>query len=152
MAESPAHRFGQIIGEVFEAAILPVLTKFADDHDLYLDRKGPRPCRRGLKCSWVDLHGNAHDLDFVLERGGTDEKVGTPAAFIETAWRRYTKHSRNKAQEIQGAIEPLAETYRHSGPFKRCCFGRGLHARRHYSVKVAWLHCSVCSIPFAYRR
>jgi hypothetical protein len=46
----------------------------------------------------------------------TDE--GVPVAFIETAWRRYTKHSRNKAQEIQGAIEPLAETYSHSYPFK----------------------------------
>jgi hypothetical protein len=41
-----------------------------------------------------------------------------PVAFIETAWRRYTKHSRNKAQEIQGAIEPLAATYKHTGPFK----------------------------------
>ena len=33
------------------------------------------------------------------------------------AWRRYTKHSRNKAQEIQGAILPLAEKYRWSNPF-----------------------------------
>ena len=41
-----------------------------------------------------------------------------PAAFIEIAWRRYTKHSRNKAQEIQGAIEPLAATFKNSGPFK----------------------------------
>jgi hypothetical protein len=41
-----------------------------------------------------------------------------PAAFIEVAWRRYTKHSRNKAQEIQGAIMPLAETYSANGPFK----------------------------------
>lgn len=38
-------------------------------------------------------------------------------AFIETAWRRYTKHSRNKAQEIQGAILPLAATHRNSSPF-----------------------------------
>jgi len=38
-------------------------------------------------------------------------------AFIETAWRRYTKHSRNKAQEIQGAILPLVETHRGSAPF-----------------------------------
>ena len=41
-----------------------------------------------------------------------------PAAFIETAWRRYTKHSRNKAQEIQGAIIPLVETFRHVAPFQ----------------------------------
>jgi hypothetical protein len=44
--------------------------------------------------------------------------MGTPVAFIETAWRRYTKHSRNKAQEIQGAILPLAETYNRAAPFK----------------------------------
>jgi hypothetical protein len=118
MAQSPAHRFGQIIGEVLEAAILPVLKTFARDHGLYLDKKGDRPCRRGKKCSWVDANGNSHDLDFVLERGGTRDKIGMPAAFIETAWRRYTKHSRNKVQEIQGAIEPLCETYRNSGPFK----------------------------------
>lgn len=54
----------------------------------------------------------------MLERGGTAEKRGTPVAFIETAWRRYTKHSRNKAQEIQGAIVPLFETHRRYSPFK----------------------------------
>lgn len=56
-------------------------------------------------------------MDFVLERGGSADKLGVPAAFIETAWRRYTKHSRNKAQEIQGAILPLAETYKNARPF-----------------------------------
>ena len=53
-----------------------------------------------------------------MESGGTPEHLGDPVAFIEIAWRRYTKHSRNKAQEIQGAIEPLAETYYKSLPFK----------------------------------
>ena len=95
-----------------------MLLNFADQNGLYLDKRGQRPCRKGLKCSWTDLNGNTHDLDFVLERHGSDYKRGTPVAFIETAWRRYTKHSRNKAQEIQGAIEPLAETYKHVGPFK----------------------------------
>lgn len=103
MAESPAHRFGQIVGEVLESAIIPLLDSFANTHGLYLDKKGPRPGRAGKKCSWVDLNKNTHDLDYVLERGGTLQKRGIPAAFIETAWRRYTKHSRNKAQEIQGA-------------------------------------------------
>jgi hypothetical protein len=118
MAGSPAHRFGQIIGEVLEAATLPLLEQFARDHQLYLDKMGKRPCRKGKKCTWLDSNGNTHDLDYVLERGGTPDKVGMPAAFIETAWRRYTKHSRNKAQEIQGAIEPLAATFKNSGPFK----------------------------------
>ena len=95
-----------------------MLEKFARSHNLYLDKKGQRPCRSGKKCTWIDKNNNSHDLDFVLERGGTPDTVGMPAAFIETAWRRYTKHSRNKAQEIQGAVEPLAETYRHAAPFK----------------------------------
>lgn len=56
-------------------------------------------------------------MDFVLGRSGTNETLGVPVAFIETAWRRYTKHSRNKAEEIQGAILPLAEKYKNSSPF-----------------------------------
>jgi len=118
MAASQTHRWGHIIGEVFEAAVLPVLEKFAKENGLYLDKQGVRLCRKGRKCTWVDSKGNAHDLDFVLERNGTPDKVGTPVAFIETAWRRYTKHSRNKAQEIQGALVPLSDTYNGSAPFK----------------------------------
>lgn len=95
----------------------PLLAEFAEKHGLYLDKQGERPCRPGKRCSWLDLNENKHDLDFVLERGGSAEKLGIPAAFIETAWRRYTKHSRNKAQEIQGAIGPLAETYKNARPF-----------------------------------
>lgn len=33
------------------------------------------------------------------------------------AWRRYVKHSKNKAQEIAGAILPLVETYAKDMPF-----------------------------------
>ncbi|MGC8817666.1 MAG: DNA methylase [Candidatus Hadarchaeum sp.] len=118
MAVSPSHKFGQIIGDVLEDAIRPLLERLAKRHGLYLDKKGERPCRNGRKCTWTDLNGNSHDLDFVLERGGTPHQRGTPVAFIETAWRRYTKHSRNKVQEIQGAIEPLAQTFSHAAPFK----------------------------------
>jgi hypothetical protein len=67
--------------------------------------------------SWLDLHGNSHDLDFVLERYGTADAHGAPVAFIECAWRRYTKHSKNKAQEIQGAISPLSDKYECHAPF-----------------------------------
>jgi hypothetical protein len=117
MAESLAHTFGQIIGNVLEEAVEAPLQRFADERGLYLDRKGSRQAREGRTVTWIDFHGNAHDLDFVLERGGTDRGIGTPVAFIETAWRRYTKHSRNKAQEIQGAIQALALTYKHCCPF-----------------------------------
>jgi hypothetical protein len=146
MAQSPAHKFGQVIGDVLEAAIVPLLEAFARKHDLYLDRKGPRPCRRGRKCTWTDLNGNAHDLDFVLERGGTLEAVGTPVAFIETAWRRYTKHSRNKVQEIQGAIEPLAETYRAARPFKGAILAGVFTGGAITQLKS--LHFSVVYIPY----
>jgi hypothetical protein len=118
VGKSPSHRFGQIIGEVFESAVEPLLQSYADKNGLFLDKKGPRPCRTGRKCSWIDENGNKHDLDYVLERDGTPQKQGAPIAFIEAAWRRYTKHSRNKAQEIQGALIPLAHTYRHIFPFK----------------------------------
>lgn len=109
MAESLSHKFGQIIGNVLEACIGPELQRIADKHGLYLDKKGPRRARTGVLVSWYDKYENKHDLDFVLERGGTQSKRGTPVAFIETAWRRYTKHSKNKAQEIQAAILPLQE-------------------------------------------
>jgi len=117
MAESLSHKFGQIIGELLELALEPHLRKFARKHKLYLDKKGSRKARQGKKVTWTDGHGNQHDLDFVLERGGTENKTGAPAAFIESAWRRYTKHSRNKAQEIQSAILPLANSYKNASPF-----------------------------------
>ncbi len=118
MAESPAHRFGQLIGELLESVVRPQLEDFCRNQGLYLDhQKRDRPARSGKKVSWTDQYGNAHDLDFVIEREGTDQQIGRPVAFIESAWRRYTKHSRNKAQEIQGAILPLAEKYRWNNPF-----------------------------------
>lgn len=118
MAESPSHKFGQIIGNLLEAVIEPFLSEFAKEKHLYLDhQKNPRKARKGKKVTWEDPYGNVHDLDYVLEMDGTDTMTGTPVAFIEVAWRRYTKHSRNKAQEIQGAILPLAEKFQWSNPF-----------------------------------
>jgi hypothetical protein len=117
MAQSLAHKFGQIIGELLEMALEPRLQKFAKKRALYLDKKGTRAACSGKKVTWFDDKGNQHDLDFVLERNGSVKKIGVPAAFIESAWRRYTRHSRNKAQEIQGAIQPLANKYKIHSPF-----------------------------------
>lgn len=118
MARSPSHRFGQIIGETLEHAIRPILQAVANELGLYLDAKGEREARgTRRKVAWVDGRGNTHDLDYVFEAGGTADTVGAPRAFIEIAWRRYTKHSRNKAQEIQAAILPLAERYSDHHPF-----------------------------------
>ena len=118
MASSPSHKFGQIIGEVLEDAISGSLQLVAKKHGLYLDHRHPRPARGNKKkVAWQDSKGNAHDLDFVFEEGGSEAKIGKPRAFVESVWRRYTRHSRNKCQEIQGAIIPLAETYSEFHPF-----------------------------------
>jgi hypothetical protein len=118
MARSPSHRFGQIIGNLLESIVQPLLSEFCADRSLYLDYQGrKRSFRKGKKVSWKDDYGNQHDLDYVIERNGTDASLGQPVGFVEVAWRRYTKHSRNKAQEIQGAVLPLAEKYRWNNPF-----------------------------------
>jgi len=118
VAQSPSHKFGQIIGDLVEAMIHAPLKRVAREHGLYLDYKHQRRARDDKwKVAWTDHRGNVHDLDYVFEKGGSETTIGSPQAFIESAWRRYTKHSRNKAQEIQGAIGPLAETYSEHYPF-----------------------------------
>ncbi len=123
MAESLAHRWGQIVGDVFEAFVRSLLADVATRHGLYLDHKKPRKARASQggknlsKVTWQDGYGNRHDLDYVLERGGTEDALGTPVAFIESAWRRYTKHSKNKAQEIEAAVRPVAQTFSRHQPF-----------------------------------
>ncbi len=117
MAASPGHKLGQIIGDAVEAAVSLPLSRFASAHGLFLDTKGPRPpIRTSELLVWEDHLGNDHRLDFVLERDGALDRQGRPAAFVEVAWRRYAKHSKNKAQEIQGALGPLVAKYRDDGP------------------------------------
>lgn len=118
MAESLAHRWGQIIGDGFEMFVRNLLGEVAQRYGLYLDYKRPRKTRGGQgKVTWQDGYGNKHDLDYVLERGGTEETLGVPIAFIESAWRRYTKHSKNKVQEIEAAVMPIALTFSRHQPF-----------------------------------
>lgn len=118
MAISDSHRLGQLIGIMLERAMKPKLqsvlgpTHFLDSVSTCRTARGSRK-----KVKWVDAQGNSHDLDFVIEQNGTDLAFGNPKAFIECAWRRYTKHSKNKAQEIQGAVIPLAQTYANDRPF-----------------------------------
>jgi hypothetical protein len=118
MAESPTHALGQIIGKLIEDALHVPLKAIAEEFGYYLDRQGQRTVRGNFqKVVWQDLRGNGHELDYVFESGGTDEQIGTPRAFIELAWRRYKKHSKNKAQEIEGAVGHLGSTYHESNPF-----------------------------------
>lgn len=122
MAQSPSHKFGQDLGKLLEDIVLddilkPRLQQFAQAKNYYLDWQRSRSARSGKKVTWEDKYGNKHDLDFVIEIDGTDNQIGKPVAFIESAWRRYTKHSKNKAQEIQGAILHIIELHHLSAPF-----------------------------------
>jgi hypothetical protein len=118
MAKSPSHALGQIVGYAMEQAFYQMLLPVAEEFSLFLDRQGPRRSRgTKKKVTWIDDHGNNHDLDFVLERNGNADQQGVPAAFIESAWRRYTKHSVNKAGEIANALVPLRRTFRYERPF-----------------------------------
>ncbi|MEM9156280.1 MAG: DNA methylase [Cyanobacteria bacterium P01_F01_bin.33] len=118
MAKAPVHKLGQMIGEFIEKYFEDELTQICEQRNLYLDVVGKdRPARKGKKVSWYDVYGNKHDLDFVIERNGSETELGIPVAIIECAWRRYTKHSKNKAQEIQGAVLPIAEKYKYHKPF-----------------------------------
>lgn len=118
MALSPAHKLGQYIGRILEKLFLPELEQFCERRSLYIDCQRSRPgVRAGKKATWEDRYGNKHDLDFVVEKNGSSNVRGRPLAFIEAAWRRYTKHSRNKVQEIQGSVLPIAEKYAWDKPF-----------------------------------
>lgn len=119
MAKSPSHQLGEFIGAFFEDLMKKPIHEFADKHGLYFDTNCPRKARGNRKTlAWKDVHGNQHLLDYVLERGGTESEFGEPIAFIELAWRNYTKHSKNKAQEISGAVNPICEKYKMLKPFK----------------------------------
>lgn len=118
MAKSPSHILGELIGNFFEDVMKAPIKKLCNKYNVYFDTIGSRPARSTKKISWTDINGSKHDLDYVIERDGTPEKIGVPIAFIELAWRRYTKHSKNKAQEISGAIMPIAEKYKEYAPFK----------------------------------
>ena len=56
---------------------------------------------------------------------GTGRKIRKvwPVAFIELAWRRYTKHSRNKAGEIGAALVPLRGTHNETCNFLGAILG-----------------------------
>lgn len=117
MAKSPSHILGELIGNFFEDVMKAPIRELCNKYNVYFDTIGSRPARSTKKISWTDINGSKHDLDYVIERDGTPDKIGVPIAFIELAWRRYTKHSKNKAQEISGAIMPIAEKYKEHGFF-----------------------------------
>lgn len=118
MAASPSHILGEMIGNFFEDVMKSPIRDLCNKYHVYFDTIGPRKARKTKKITWNDINGSNHDLDYVIERNGTEDKIGDPIAFIELAWRRYTKHSKNKVQEIAGAVLPIAEKYKEFAPFK----------------------------------
>lgn len=118
MAKSESHKLGEFIGAFFEETMKKPVRELAEKHNLFFDSSGKRKARKGKKVTWVDINGSNHDLDFVIEKNGNENIIGEPVAFIELAWRSYTRHSKNKAQEIAGAINPICEKYKLCKPFK----------------------------------
>lgn len=118
MATSYAHQYGEIIGDFFEFSMIRYLRPTVEKLGFYIDYRHERPARDGQKeVRWADSGNNKHKLDIVIEEGGSEQVIGKPRAFIEMAWRRYSKHSKNKVQEISGAIVPLVEKYKKYAPF-----------------------------------
>jgi hypothetical protein len=117
MAQSPAHALGQIIGNLIEETVGSILADFTIENSLFLDTHGKRESREGCLLIGEDNHGNKHALDFVLEKNGSGDVVGEPVAYIEVGWRRYKKHSKNKVQEIESALKPIAIKHADSAPF-----------------------------------
>ena len=118
MAKSPSHQLGEAIGDNFELMMINYLRPYVEAKGLYLDYRHPRDARDGAKeVTGIDGNGNKHKLDIVIEENGSETVMGKPKAFIEMAWRRYKKHSKNKVQEISGAIIPLIDKYADEMPF-----------------------------------
>ena len=123
VAQSPSHQLGEQIGVICEdflaRDIVKKCLKECEKQEYYLDYQHERKAREGKKTvKWEDGLGNSHRLDLVIEQFGTEEEMGELRAIIEVGWRRYTKHSKAKAQEIQGAVNPVVEKYRHLSPYK----------------------------------
>lgn len=119
MAKSPSHKLGQLIGEYFEESIERFLVPLFEDARYYLDYKHPRKARRNKKLvEWKDSKNHPHNLDYVVEKDGSDRELGKLVAIIEIAWRTGGRHSANKVQEIMAAVNPIADRYRGNNVYK----------------------------------
>ncbi len=109
---SAGHKLGQLIGDWFEEYfVFPLLKDLAKSLKLYLDSRFINRDARGEKIQWKDADGNFVDYDFVLEIDGTNKRIGIPVAFIESFWRRGSRHSKDKARDDSGKLLPMLDTY-----------------------------------------
>jgi hypothetical protein len=101
-----------MVGDWFEEHfVLPMLSDVAGRLKLYLDHRFKKRAARGAKLAWPDQEGNVVDYDFVMELGGTDTILGVPVAFVESCWRRGTRHSKDKARDDTGKLIPMRQMY-----------------------------------------
>lgn len=109
---SAGHKLGQLIGDWFEEYfVFPLLKDLSESLGLYLDSRFIQRDARGEKIQWKDVDGNYVDYDFVLEIDGTNSQIGIPVAFIESFWRRGSRHSKDKARDDSGKLLPMLDTY-----------------------------------------
>lgn len=109
---SAGHKLGQLIGDWFEQFfVLPLLTSVANELNLFLDNRFIERPARGERIIWKDADGNEVDYDFVLELDGSQDQVGIPVAFVESFWRRGSRHSKDKARDDSGKLRPMRATY-----------------------------------------
>jgi hypothetical protein len=109
---SSGHKLGQLIGDWYEEYfVLPLLQGVGKSLNLFVDSRFINRNVREGKILWDDLDGNYVDYDYVLEIGGSDDKLGIPVGFIECFWRRGARHSKDKARDDSGKLMPMRETY-----------------------------------------
>jgi hypothetical protein len=58
MAESFAHKWGQVIGNLLRLFLADVLQKVADKHGLYLDYQRRRAILTGENLTWQEVAGD----------------------------------------------------------------------------------------------
>jgi len=107
---SSGHKLGQLVGDWFERYFaLPLIQGVAKQLNLFADNRYVERIARGEKLYWPDGDGNQVDYDFVLELGGSPERLGIPVAFFESFWRRGARHSKDKARDDTGKLLPMRE-------------------------------------------
>ncbi len=118
MTTSSAHQLTKKISHLLEEIIQDLLQDFCSKKSLYVNKKEKRHLRGNRDSSWLDNYQNSHDLDFIIEKNGSDTAHGRPVAFIEAAWRRYASHLNNATQKNQALPQPFAEKHDKNKSFR----------------------------------
>jgi hypothetical protein len=86
---SSGHKLDQLIGEWHKKYfVLLLLQGVGKNINIFVDSRFINRNVREGKILWDDLDGNYVDYDYVLEIGGSDDKLGIPVEFIQCFWRQ----------------------------------------------------------------